>query len=113
MKNVILFSTKTCPHCTTAKKFLSQNKIHYIEKDINTDAQARSLLMKRGITGVPSFLIGEDMVVGLDQSRILALVDHRVVACEKCGTNMRIPTDKGTIKATCPKCGNKFTVTPK
>jgi predicted RNA-binding Zn-ribbon protein involved in translation (DUF1610 family) len=66
--------------------------------------------MRRGITGVPSFLIGDNIIVGLDQSRILALVDHRIAVCEKCKTKMRIPTNKGTIKVSCPKCGNVFIV---
>ncbi len=61
------------------------------------------------MTGVPAFLIGDEMVVGLDRSRVLSLVDHRLATCEKCGTKMRVPTDKGKIKVICPKCGNTFT----
>lgn len=95
-----------------AKEFLSQNKIHFVEKDINVDDQARSELMRRNISGVPAFLIGEDVLVGLDRAKILQLVDHRVIECEKCQTKMRVPLGKGTIKVTCPKCTHTFNVTP-
>lgn len=95
-----------------AKRFLSQHNIHFVEKDINVDEQARSELVRRNISGVPTFLIGEDVVVGLDKEKILQLVDHRVIECEKCHTKMRVPLNKGTIKVTCPKCAHSFDITP-
>jgi glutaredoxin 3 len=64
--------------------------------------------MEMGLRGVPAFLIGDDVVSGLDTGKILALVDHRLIPCENCKTKMRIPTDKGSIKVTCPKCGHSF-----
>lgn len=33
--------------------------------------EARQELIKRNIRGVPTFLIGEDVVVGLDKAKIL------------------------------------------
>lgn len=95
-----------------AKEFLSQHNIHFVEKDINVDAQARSELIRRNISGVPTFLIGEDVVVGLDKDKILQFVDHRVVECEECHTKMRVPLGKGQITVTCPKCAHVFNVTP-
>ena len=108
MKDVIMFTTQTWPHCTTAKEFLSHNKIHFQEKDINVDTQARGELQRRNISGVPTFLIGEDVVVGLDKAKILKLVDHRVIQCEKCAKKMRVPINKGTIKIKCPQCAHEF-----
>jgi len=93
-----------------AKEFLSQNKIHYEEKNVSLDPQARSELQRRNISGVPAFLIGEDVIVGLDKEKILKLVDHRVIQCEKCSKKMRVPTKKGTIEVTCPKCAHVFNV---
>lgn len=66
--------------------------------------------MKMGATGVPTFLIGDDVIVGLDRNRVLGLVDHQLISCEKCGTKLRVPKDKGTLKVTCSKCQNKFIV---
>ena len=108
MKNVIMFTTQTWPHCFTAKKFLSQHKIHFVEKDINHDEQARAELIRRNVSGVPSFLIGDELIVGFDQARILQLVDHRVIECEKCQAKMRVPINKGTLQVTCPKCSHSF-----
>jgi glutaredoxin len=95
-----------------AKEFLSQNRIHFVEKDIDFDAEARGELARRNISGVPTFLIGEEVVVGLDKARILELVDHRLVECEKCHAKLRVPINKGTLDATCPKCKNVFRWTP-
>lgn len=95
-----------------AKEFLSQNRIHFIEKDINVDSEARNELARRNISGVPTFLIGEDVVVGLDKGKILELVDHRLTECEKCHTKMRVPINKGALEVTCPKCGHVFQTTP-
>ena len=83
-----------------------------MEKDINRDDQARAELIRRNVSGVPSFLIGDELVVGFDQARILQLVDHRVIECEKCKTKMRVPINKGTPQVTCPKCSYCFNTTP-
>lgn len=104
MKNVILFTTSTWPHCKTAKEFLSQNRIHYIEKDINVDREARGEMIKRKISGVPTFLIGEDIVIGLDREKVLNLVDHRVVECTTCHKKVRVPTNEPNKTAKCPNC---------
>lgn len=95
-----------------AKEFLSQKKIHFVEKDINVDEQARAELIRRKISGVPTFMIGEDIVIGLDKAKILQLVDHRIVECEKCHGKMRVPIDKGEITVTCPNCDHKFNIKP-
>ena len=104
MKDVTVLTTNTCPYCKMAKEFLNQNKIHFIEKDVNTDPQARHELTSRNITGVPVFLIGNDVVIGLDRSKILQLVDHRLAHCPNCNTAVRVPTKAGKIHAKCPKC---------
>jgi len=113
MKKVIMFTTKTWPNCTTAKEFLAQNKISFIEKDVNVDEDARTEFARRNLRGVPAFLIGEDVVVGLDKSKILELVDHRVIECKQCHAKLRVPINRGEIKVTCPKCTNKFDWTPR
>lgn len=75
---------------------------------MNADPSARQELVRRGVTGVPAFLIGDDLVVGFDRERILALVDHRLATCGRCGTRLRVPTGKGRLKVTCRNCGNTF-----
>ena len=104
MKDVTVLTSSTCGYCKMAKEFLIQNKIHFVEKDVNLDPQARHEMTSRNITGVPAFLIGKDVVVGFDKTRILQLVDHRLVKCPDCNTAIRIPTNEGRIRAKCPKC---------
>ncbi len=79
-----------------------------MEKDVNVDAEARREMNEKNINGVPAFFIGKDVVVGLDKARILELVDHRVIECGQCRAKLRVPTDKGAIKVTCPQCKNSF-----
>ncbi|MBR0596681.1 glutaredoxin family protein [Sinanaerobacter chloroacetimidivorans] len=110
MKDVTILTTNTCPYCKMAKDFLIQNKIHFIEKDVNVDPQARHEMTSRNITGVPTFLIGNDVVVGLDKMKILELVDHRLVKCPNCNTTIRVPTNEGRISARCPKCKSNLNV---
>lgn len=108
MKNVILYTTKTCAYCNMAKEFLKENKIHYIEKDINVDMNAQNELTKRNIKGVPTFSIGDEFVIGLDKDKVLNLVDHKLITCDQCHTKLRIPINQGNMKVTCPKCKNSF-----
>ena len=110
MKDVIMFTTQTCSSCKKAKNFLFQNKIQFEQKDINVDAKARAELERRNISGVPTFLIGKDFVTGFDPTKILKLVDHRVVECKKCSTKIRVPINKGTIKIQCTQCAYEFEV---
>lgn len=108
MKDVTVITTNTCPYCKMAKDFLRQNKIHFVEKDANTDPQARQEMANRRIAGVPAFIIGNDVVVGLDKTKILQLVDHRLVNCPNCNTAIRVPTNAGKIRAKCPKCKSEL-----
>lgn len=104
MKSITLFTSKTWPYCKMAKEFLEENKIHYVERDINQDPEARKEMIRRKVTGVPTFLIGDDVVVGLDQAKVLSLADHRVVECSQCSTKMRVPVNHENIIIKCPNC---------
>lgn len=110
MKDVIMFTAQTCSSCKIAKKFLFQHKIQFEQKDINVDAKAREELLRRNISGVPTFLIGKDYVTGFNPTKILKLVDHRVFECKKCSTKMRVPINKGTLQIKCTQCTYEFSV---
>lgn len=106
MKKVVLYTSKTCGYCRMAKDFLLQNKIHYTERDINLDNGVQMELSKRNIRGVPTFQIGDEFVVGFDKEKVLKLVDHRLINCDKCEAKVRVPINKEKYKIKCPKCGN-------
>lgn len=70
MKNVVVFSSNTCPHCVTAKEYLSSKGINYVERNIHEDPDARKELMKNKIMGVPAIFIDDEIIVGFDKARI-------------------------------------------
>lgn len=110
MKKIILYSTETWPYCKAAKEFLREKGYSYILKDVNKDKEAHDEFVKRGFQGVPVFVIGDDVVEGLDKNKVESLIDYKVVKCPNCGSKLRIPKEKGKIKVTCPKCSNSFLV---
>lgn len=64
--------------------------------------------MNMGITSVPTFLIGDNTVLGLDKKKIEELIDYTIGKCPNCGQNTRIPKGKGKIRITCNSCKKKF-----
>ena len=72
---------------------------------------ARNEFIKTGAQGVPVFLIGNDLAVGLNTAKIEELIDYTVVNCPGCKARLRIPKEKGKIKITCSKCKHIFKLT--
>lgn len=70
MKNVIIYSTNTWPHCVTAKQYLSGKGINYTEKNVQTDTEARKELLAMGYRGVPVIVVDGEEIVGFDKGRL-------------------------------------------
>jgi len=66
--------------------------------------------MDMGLRGVPAFIIGAEVIVGLDMARIEAALDYKVEKCPHCGQKMRIPKGKGKLRVKCSNCENKFEI---
>lgn len=69
-KKVVVYTSNTCPYCTMAKDYLTDKKVDFEEKNIQTDKAARDELMKMGHLGVPVILIDGEEVVGFDQGKL-------------------------------------------
>lgn len=68
---VIVFSTPSCAHCRSAKRYLEQRGISYVEVDVSRDAAAaRDMLRRTGEQGVPQLEIDGRMVVGFNRVKI-------------------------------------------
>lgn len=68
---VIVFSTPTCPHCKSAKRYLSQKGVRYTEVDISRDpSAARDVVRLSGQQGVPVITIDGRPIVGFDRQKI-------------------------------------------
>nr|MBC8193429.1 glutathione S-transferase N-terminal domain-containing protein [FCB group bacterium] len=71
VKKVVMFTTPTCSHCTTAKRYLRENGIKFKEIDVSRNQKAaQDMLRKTGQQGVPQLWINNRPVVGFDRNRI-------------------------------------------
>lgn len=113
MKDIIMYTTSTCPHCVTAKQFLNERGFKYVEKKVDKDPVAQSEMQAKKLMGVPSFVIGSDTIVGLDKQKIEKLLDYTVETCPSCDQRTRVPKGKGKIKVKCKKCEEEFIVMTK
>lgn len=108
MKQIIMYSTATCPHCVSAKQYLKEKGYKFTIKMVDQDPNARQEMMNLGFMGVPSFVIGEESFSGFDRERIDQLIDYSIISCPNCGQKMRAPKEKKNLLFTCPSCEKKF-----
>lgn len=74
-KQVIVYTTPTCPHCTSIKKHLDVHGIKYREINVANDQNAaKEMQRKSGQMGVPQADIGGQMVIGFDKVKINKLL---------------------------------------
>ncbi|MGM0407229.1 MAG: glutaredoxin domain-containing protein [Bacteroidota bacterium] len=75
-KRVIVYSTPTCPHCTTLKNYLKEKKIHFRDIDVSRDQRtAQEMVKKSGQQGVPQIEINGRVVVGFNKPKIDELLE--------------------------------------
>ncbi|MEK7190342.1 MAG: glutaredoxin domain-containing protein [Patescibacteria group bacterium] len=75
MKNVTIYSTPSCHFCHLAKDFFTANGIVYTEYDVASDiAKRKEMMEKSGQMGVPVIVIGDELTVGFDKSKIAKLL---------------------------------------
>ncbi|MDO4594381.1 MAG: glutaredoxin family protein [Tissierellia bacterium] len=75
MANVIIYTSSTCTHCKTAKRYFNENNIDYTEKNVDTDRDALNELIERGHRAVPVIEIDGEEIVGFDQPRVAKLLN--------------------------------------
>lgn len=75
MKPVTIYSTPTCTYCNMAKTFFKANGVNYTEYNVATDMDRRKeMIDKTDQMGVPVIQIGEEVVVGFDETLIKELL---------------------------------------
>ena len=78
IKRVIVYTTPTCPHCTTAKNYLKGLKIPFRDVNVAQDQKmAEAMVKKSGQQGVPQIEINGKMIVGFDKPKIEELLELR------------------------------------
>lgn len=71
-KEVIIYSTSWCGFCKMAMQYLDQKGIPYVDKNVETDAEAyREFASKMGPhSGVPVIDIDGTLILGFDRPKI-------------------------------------------
>lgn len=70
-KQVLVYSTPTCPYCVRAKQFLGEQKIAFTNYDVSVDQdKAQEMIDKSGQMGVPVLDIDGKIIVGFDREAI-------------------------------------------
>jgi glutaredoxin-like YruB-family protein len=70
-KQVVIYSTPTCPYCKRAKDYLTRKGIAYIEHNVAIDrAAAKEMVKKSGQLGVPVILIDDEVFIGFNQTQL-------------------------------------------
>jgi glutaredoxin-like YruB-family protein len=76
IKQVTVYSTPTCSWCTTLKSYLNKNNIRYSEIDVSkNESAAQEMVRRSGQQGVPQTMIGGEMIVGFDKTKINRLLE--------------------------------------
>ena len=72
-QEVIMYTTTWCPSCKMAKRYLNAHDIPYQEIDIEVvpGAAAQVQAWARGYKTVPTFRIGDSVVVDWDQGEVV------------------------------------------
>lgn len=74
-KNIIVYSTPSCPYCVMAKTFLKERNIPFEDVDVSRDrARAMEMVEKSGQMGVPVLDIGGNIVVGFQPNVVADLL---------------------------------------
>ena len=67
MKDVIIYTTKTCPYCYKAKSLLKSLDVSYQEVSVDFNPKLRAEMASRaGKTSVPQIWFGEEHIGGCD-----------------------------------------------
>ena len=68
---VVVFSTTSCPHCRTAKKYLKKKGVRFTNVDVSRDpSAARDMARISGQQGVPVITVGGRPIVGFDRAKL-------------------------------------------
>ena len=74
-KKVMVYSTPTCPYCKRVKDYLTQKGVSFSDYNVAEDREkAKEMIDKSKQMGVPVIVIGDDVVVGFNQTKLDSLL---------------------------------------
>lgn len=76
-KNIVIYSTPTCPYCVYVKDFFHDRGIPFVDKDVSRDQGAgQEMVKKSGQMGVPVIDIDGHIIVGFQPDAFTALLQN-------------------------------------
>lgn len=73
---VTIYSTPSCHFCHAAKEFFDEHSVKYEDVDVAADLERRKeMIDMTGQMGVPVIRIGDDVVVGFDETKLRELLN--------------------------------------
>ena len=74
-KEVIIYSTPTCPYCKMAKQFFADNNIVFTDFDVSNDmTKQQEMIGKSNQLAVPVIDVGGEVVVGFNEPKLRELL---------------------------------------
>jgi len=68
---ILIFSTPSCSHCRTAKRYLRKKGIPFKDIDVSRDkSAARDMVRRSGQQGVPVIDINGKIIVGFNRIKV-------------------------------------------
>lgn len=74
MPDVTVYTSPTCHYCHLAKEWLSERNIAFVEKDVTHTENALEVMEKTDMMGTPVIVVGDEIILGFDQSRLAELL---------------------------------------
>jgi glutaredoxin-like YruB-family protein len=75
MKEVTIYSTKTCHYCQLAKAYFKEHNVAYTEYNVGEDAEKRKEMVElTGQLGVPVIRVGDTVLVGFQEKMVADLL---------------------------------------
>lgn len=69
--DVIVYTTSTCPYCSSVKQYLASRGVSFVERNVERDPEAAAEMVRlSGQQGVPVTRIGDEVIVGYDRPRL-------------------------------------------
>jgi glutaredoxin-like YruB-family protein len=70
MSAITIYTSSTCPHCQSAKKYFLSKGYKFDDKNVQENREYRKELLDKGYRGVPIIIIDEVEIVGFDKEKI-------------------------------------------
>lgn len=71
---VLMFSTSSCKYCEMVRDLFNENRVAYLEMNIDTSEKARALFQAIGGRGVPLTFIGDLRIEGYHKPTLLSAI---------------------------------------